>query len=530
MINIAGTLTNTIDVAIKGFAEVRTDVITDNRSLFSKRSFKVNDVISDFYFANVFNKPTRLTIQTGEDEHIELLPAYLECINHSCEPNAFFDTTHKKLVCIRSIKKNEEFTFFYPSAEWNMDAPFNCYCKSKHCVGYIAGAKYLTKKQQSRYRFTDFIQQKLAEKKTITFIENKDLYKVWVLAPFLETTDTTLQSYYDYSQSIAEYKKVFAEIDCDWEWVNITRENLDTEVKRIKSHCLKNNIVLNLCDGDELNGIPGISVIYALEKNGITYTGADAYFYDITTSKINMKKAFDRDEVCTPGWALLNGTINKNFFKELGETAFVKPAVSAGSMGISIKNVVSNFQELENVVADIRMGYHGWKLDSDGLIAEQFINGREFTTFLVGSSTAPEHIKFYQPAERIFHSSLPEKEKFLSFDRLWATHHEESEMPDDEFFYVYAPVESPELIEALRSLSLLAYQSVKGMGYARLDFRMDKDTQCLYVLEVNSQCGLSEDEDYTSIGAILRFSNKTFTDIIIEILDDALFREKNLLK
>ena len=30
------------------------------------------------------------------------------------------------------------------------------------------------------------------------------------------------------------------------------------------------------------------------------------------------------------------------------------------------------------------------------------------------------------------------------------------------------------------------------------------------MLEVNAQCGLSEDEDYTSIGAILRYADKTF--------------------
>ncbi len=55
---------------------------------------------------------------------------------------------------------------------------------------------------------------------------------------------------------------------------------------------------------------------------------------------------------------------------------------------------------------------------------------------------------------------------------------------------------------------------------------MDKETKCLHVLEGNAQCGLSEDEDYTSIGAILCFSNKNFSDIIFEILDDALLREK----
>ena len=30
------------------------------------------------------------------------------------------------------------------------------------------------------------------------------------------------------------------------------------------------------------------------------------------------------------------------------------------------------------------------------------------------------------------------------------------------------------------------------------------------MLEVNAQCGLSEDEDYTSIGAILRYSDNNF--------------------
>ncbi len=359
------------------------------------------------------------------------------------------------------------------------------------------------------------------------FLKNKDLYKVWVFAPFLETIDDNLECYYDYTQSIAEYTKVFAENDCDWEWINITPNNLEADINNVKQHSIKKNIVLNLCDGDELNGIPGISVIHTLEKNNIIYTGADVYFYDITTSKISMKRAFDRDGVSTPKWVLLNGKVNKNIMDKLGDTVIVKPAVSAGSMGLGIKNVVSNSREMEDVVADIKLGYRGWKLDNNGLIAEQFIKGREFTTFLIGSSSIPASIKFYQPVERVFHSSLPDEEQFLSFDRLWETYDKESPMPGNEDFYQYAPVQSPDLIEALRSLSFLAYKSVKGMGYARLDFRMDKETKCLHVLEVNAQCGLSEDEDYTSIGAILRFSNKKFSDIIFEILDDALLREKN---
>jgi len=49
------------------------------------------------------------------------------------------------------------------------------------------------------------------------------------------------------------------------------------------------------------------------------------------------------------------------------------------------------------------------------------------------------------------------------------------------------------------------------------------------MLEVNSQCGLSEDEDQTSIGAILRLSGKSFAELVFEIIQDALARRnKNL--
>jgi D-alanine-D-alanine ligase len=44
---------------------------------------------------------------------------------------------------------------------------------------------------------------------------------------------------------------------------------------------------------------------------------------------------------------------------------------------------------------------------------------------------------------------------------------------------------------------------------------------------VNAQCGLSEDEDYTSIGAILKANNTSFTELIAEILQDAFIRKAN---
>jgi D-alanine-D-alanine ligase len=362
----------------------------------------------------------------------------------------------------------------------------------------------------------------------ISFLNNKDHYLVWVLAPFLETEDPNLQYYYDYTQSIAEYTKVFNEVNCEWKWVNVTIPNIEKTIREIAEfETDKTPIVVNLCDGDESNAVPGISVIAELEKHNLIYTGSNDFFYDITTSKIPMKEAFDKHGVPTPGWKVIEAS-EKNFaamFEHIGSTLMVKPAISAGSMGLTVKNVVSTEAEFAAIVEEMHKGYRGWKLDAGGIFVEEFINGREFTTLVVGSSTHPESIQCYTPIERVFHASLPEKEQFLSFDRLWETYDTEKPMPGQGHLYNYHKAEEA-LIPALKAISMKAFEAVGGMGYGRLDIRMDKQTAKLYVLEINAQCGLSEDEDYTSIGAILRFDQKSFTYLILEILDDAIRRKQ----
>ncbi|CAN5219899.1 hypothetical protein BH09BAC3_BH09BAC3_26550 [soil metagenome] len=363
-------------------------------------------------------------------------------------------------------------------------------------------------------------------KNTIDLREKKDDYLIWILAPFLVTDDPNLKYYYDYTQSIAEYRKVFNEVGCEWKWQDVRIDNIEEVILRINNYpSSKINVVVNLCDGDEMNGIPGVSVIHTLEKYDIIYTGSDDFFYEITTSKIPMKRAFDKEAVSTPSWRVVEpGKINADeLFSQVGETLIVKPAISAGSLGLTTKNVVSTTDEFSAILAEMQQGYHGWKLDTGGIFVEEFISGREFTTLIVGSSTEPDKIHVYPPVERVFHSSLPAKEQFLSFDRLWETYDNETQLPDKGVLYDYFEPEA-ELIPELKQISLQAFQSVGGMGYGRLDIRMDRQTGKMYVLEVNAQCGLSEDEDYTSIGAILRFGKKSFTYLIIEIIEDALSR------
>ena len=353
--------------------------------------------------------------------------------------------------------------------------------------------------------------------------------KIWILFPYLETEDANLQYYYDFSQSQEEYSKIFVELGADWTWQPVTMQNYKDTIASIKKMSgRKIPLVFNLCDGDEVNGSPGVSVIQELEKNKLIYTGSNNHFYTITTSKIPMKQAFDKAGVSTANWEIIDGSEEsiKGICKRLGAPLIIKPAVSGGSMGVSVKNVVYTDAELMERIKEIEKGYRGWNLLADGLFVEQFITGPEFTSFVVGSSSDPGSCMVYPPIERIFHASLPEEEKFLSFDRLWEIYEDEKPMPGNENFYDYHRPDAA-LMNALEQLSLDAYIAVGGMGYGRLDIRMDKGTGKLYMLEVNAQCGLSEDEDYTSIGAILRYADKTFSDLIRKIIGDA-FTRRNL--
>ncbi|MFM8587037.1 MAG: hypothetical protein ACKOBX_01670 [Bacteroidota bacterium] len=355
-----------------------------------------------------------------------------------------------------------------------------------------------------------------------------DKIDIYVLAPHLETEDNNINYYYDFTQSIAEYTKIFDELKATWKWQPVTMKNFSSIIDSIIQKKSKRiPVFLNLCDGDEVNGTPGISVLKKLEASNQIYTGAEAYFYDITTSKVPMKKAFDKFKVPTAKWKMIQSAKDPvdDMFETVGRTVILKPAVSGGSMGVGVKNVVSNKTAMKKQLKKMFEGYRGWDLSIDGIIAEEFIKGREFTTMITGSSKYPTTCKVYEPVERVFHSSLPEKEKFLSFDRLWEIYEDETPMPSNESFYEYTQVEKS-LADQIKKISFDAYKSVKGTGYTRVDIRMDDLTGKFFVLEVNAQCGLSEDEDYTSIGAILKANNTSFKSMILEVLQDAFTRKK----
>ncbi|NER20800.1 MAG: SET domain-containing protein [Symploca sp. SIO1C2] len=148
---------------VASFAEVWECPTTKDKSLHATVDFFPGEVLSSFGAREILAEPNYLSLQTAEHQHILLDPEFLQYINHSCDPNVYFDTTNMIVTALRKIGIGEELTFFYPSTEWSMDRGFDCHCGSHNCLRIIQGAAHLPLNVLKEYKLSQYIQEKLAQ-------------------------------------------------------------------------------------------------------------------------------------------------------------------------------------------------------------------------------------------------------------------------------------------------------------------------------------------------------------------------------
>jgi hypothetical protein len=111
------------------------------RSLITKQAYQKGGIICDIPTEKLFDKANRYTVQISQTKHTEV--GKLSALNHSCDPNVILDTENLQMIARRDIAEGEELSFFYPSTEWEMDAPFICLCGAPNCIHVVAGARFL---------------------------------------------------------------------------------------------------------------------------------------------------------------------------------------------------------------------------------------------------------------------------------------------------------------------------------------------------------------------------------------------------
>ncbi len=361
----------------------------------------------------------------------------------------------------------------------------------------------------------------------------KDKIFVWAFIPYKITDRGLIGEFYDNQGYRQELARVFAQLGIQWKWQPITLENMSVVVEEVlASRHDYTPVVLNYCDGfDEVDGYPGLSGIKLMEDKGIIFTGADSSFENLTISKIRMKKALVEAGVSTAPYEVISDrNCIHGICQRLGSPLIVKPAVSTASQGIWLDSVVESDEQVSRQVQRLLQVEYGKQFPQTGIFVEQFINGKEFTVFVLGSAKQPENLKIYPSLERVFHPRLPDNERFLSHYRYWGQNEGRGSLLPEEQFCSYQLAE-PELDKRLGELAKRAYCAVDGNGYGRVDIRMDRYTQEIFVLEVNSNCAISSkplfdftDPNATSVGTILYLSGIGFPQLMSEIIAEALTR------
>lgn len=64
----------------------------------------------------------------------------------------------------KGLEIGDELTFFYPSSEWAMAQPFDCFCGSSNCRGRIDGAGKMSAKQLEGLWLNGYIRDMIAER------------------------------------------------------------------------------------------------------------------------------------------------------------------------------------------------------------------------------------------------------------------------------------------------------------------------------------------------------------------------------
>jgi D-alanine-D-alanine ligase len=263
------------------------------------------------------------------------------------------------------------------------------------------------------------------------------------------------------------------------------------------------DVYLNLCEGYQGWYYTGIEVVKTLEELNLPFTGADSRFYNPT-----------REEMQASGEAVGVGFVAGVNVSDVGEVdaiadelrfpMIVKHPNSYGSTGMTRKSRVEDVKQLKQQVRRICKNYGSARI-------EEFIDGREFTTFIVDNPDGLGDPFVYPPAEVTF----PPGETFLFAHVKWKK-------------YVYLKkVDDERLASRLMRMTGRLYKALHGVGYARCDFRMNKQGE-LFMLEINPNNGiLYEPKDIGHADIMMEYDPDGHEGFLDRIFRSALMRHQN---
>jgi len=369
-------------------------------------------------------------------------------------------------------------------------------------------AAKMSQEEEERICDRDAIYREAQEAKPldITVIYGEDKgnpkYRVHILVPnFLSETEVRsemerISHNYGKAEYFSDLIKMFGEMSQPIDAIlHLVRMN---DYKEVIENMPKGEVILNLCDGSDADGVPGPCVSRYLEEKGIPHCGCNYLFTEGTTHKYAMKERFIKAGVSTAKFTVVSPDhpLTRESVAHMTYPLFVKAADSYGSIGLSKNSVVKTYEEC---VAQVKRMQEIFQ----NILVEEFILGAEFSVLIIGDCRFPDSVEVFPPAQRVFNSSIPYEDRFLSYKLVWE---------EGGVAYSYEMAEDK---DTLMDLAKRAYDSVSGNGFGRIDIRRRDVTKEYFVLEVNATCGVGYD---SSSDLILKLGGKTCQYLLEKVL------------
>lgn len=331
-------------------------------------------------------------------------------------------------------------------------------------------------------------------------MKEKPSMKVCVLLPDYSTSGVDYQNY----DPVRNLSSLLPDSKVDH--VLLNKLTVHRQLKELKK--VGYDIFVNLCEGYLDWEVPSIDVIFHLDLLELPYTGPNQLLYD--PSKDLMKYVAYTQGVATPRSVIINN-INElsSACSHLRYPLFVKPSHAGDSLGIDEASMVRNEAALVRQCKEIIVSY-------GPLLVEEYVDGREFTVMLVRKAGSREDVIVFRPVEYVF----PAGTAFKTYAMKTSELHQDANK---------GVAEGP-LCDKLKKAATDIFNAFGGVGYARLDFRIDAEGT-LFFLEINFTCSVFYKDGYEgSADHILSIDGRGQSFFLEKIIEEGLARHESRKK
>jgi D-alanine-D-alanine ligase len=222
----------------------------------------------------------------------------------------------------------------------------------------------------------------------------------------------------------------------------------------------------------------------ALEALGVPYTGSGVMGSAIGMDKWRTKMIWIANGLPTPRYQILTGREDWNAVaRDLGLPLIVKPANEGSTLGLTKVNAVTQLPAAYELAA---------KTYRDIALAEQFIDGPEYTASVLGEAALPL-IRIEAPQ-----GNYDYQNKYFTEDTKY-----------------HCPCGLASEREAqLKTLALEAFRLVGCSGWGRIDLMLDSKEKP-WLLEVNTSPGMT---GHSLVPMAARATGMSYEDLCLRIL------------